>query len=68
MKLAFWTYKTTPLSHSLPLPAMVTTVQNSATYTDSTNKTPRKLQIDHGPRKTGPGTTVQQEHQSATKS
>ena len=34
---------------------------------DSTNKTPRKLQTDHGPRKTNTGTAVQQEHQSATK-
>ena len=42
-------------------------VQNSTTYSDSTNKTPRKLQTDHGPRKTGTGTIVQQEHQSTTK-
>ena len=34
---------------------------------DSTNKTPRKLQTDHGPRKTDTGTAVLQEHQSATK-
>ena len=51
MDLALLTYKTTPLSHRLPSPA----------------ETPRKLQTDHGPRKTGTGTAVQQEHQNATK-
>ena len=34
---------------------------------NSTNKAPRKLQTDHGPRKTNTGTAVQQEHQRAIK-
>ena len=34
---------------------------------DSTNKTPGKLQTDHGQEQTNASTTVQQEHQSATK-
>ena len=41
--------------------------QSKKVGTMSTNKTQRKLQTDHGPRKTGTGTTVQQEHQSTTK-
>ena len=55
--LALLTYKTTPLSHRLPLPAEFL---NSRKY-----KT--LLPIHHEPRKTGTGTTVQQEHQSTTK-
>ena len=50
--LALLTYKTIPLSHRLPLPAELL---NS----DSTNKNPRKLQADHGPRKTSTGTAIQ---------
>ena len=42
-------------------------VQNSTTYSYSTNKTPRELQTDHGPRKTNAGTAVQQKHQGAAK-
>ena len=34
---------------------------------DSTNKTPGKLQTDHGQGQTNAGTTVQQESQSASK-
>ena len=34
---------------------------------DSTNKTPGKLQTDHGQGQTNASTTVQQEYQSATK-
>ena len=34
---------------------------------DSTNKTPGKLQTDHGQGQTNASTTVQQGHQSATK-
>ena len=70
VNLALLTYKTTPLSHGLPSPAELLNSRKykTTTYLDSTNKTPRKLQTDHGPnRKTGTGTTVQQEHQSSTK-
>ena len=67
VNLALLTYKTTPLSHSLPSAVELLKIQNSATYTDCANKTPRKLQTDHGPRKTNTGTSVQQENQIATK-
>ena len=59
-------YKTTPLNHRLPSPAELL---NSRRYKTlkitnpcSTNKTARKLETDHGPRKASTGTTVQQKH------
>ena len=45
--LALLTYKTTPLSHRLPLPAELLKVQNSTTYPYDTNTTPRELQTNH---------------------
>ena len=55
--LALLTYKTTPLSHRLPLPAELL---NSRKY-----KTLLPTHIV--PRKTNTGTAVQQKHQSAAK-
>ena len=68
--LALSTYKTTPLSHRLPLPAELLNSRKYKTLLPThivPTRLPRKLQTDHGPRKTGTGTTVQQEHQSTTK-
>ena len=71
MDLALLTYKTTPLSHRPPSPAELLNFRKYKTllptYLCSTNKTPRELQTDHGPRKTNTGTAVQQKHQSAAK-
>ena len=60
--LTLLTCKTTPLSHRLPSPSRIAEfleVQNFITYLYSTNKTPRVLQTDHGPRKTDTATAVQ---------
>ena len=69
MDLALLTHKSTPLSQRLPLPAELLNSRKYKTtiYLYSTNKTPRELQTDHGPRKTNAGAAVQQKHQSAAK-
>ena len=70
MDLALLTYKTTPLSHRLPLPAELLNSRKYKTLFPTRivpTRLQESLQIDHGPRKTNTGTAVQQEHQSAAK-
>ena len=68
--LALLTYKTTPLSHRLPLPAELLNSRKYKTLLPThivPTRLPREFQTDHGPRRTNTGTAVQQEHQSAAK-
>ena len=65
--LALLTYKTAPLNHRLPLPAELLNSRKYKTLLPTWIVPTRKLQTDHGPRKTETGTAVQHEHQSATK-
>ena len=69
MDLALLTYKTTPLSHRLPLLAELLNSRKYKTLIPTCIVPTRlqELQTDHGPRKTNTGTVVQQEHQSAAK-
>ena len=62
MDLVLLTYKTTPLNHRLPLPAELLNSRKYKTESPTHIVPTRKLQTDHGPRKTSTGTTVQQEH------
>ena len=64
MDLALFTYKTKPLNHRLSSPAELLNSRKYNTLLPTyigTNKTARKLQTDHGPRKASTGTTVQQD-------